>query len=273
MIHLKFTSEDRKYAYTALIIGVGILILAINLSVSYCGFSFGSVSCPTPDVSMGIGALVGGVTIAFFFYFIDKPAKDFLAKFSKSSTGKDILWIWLTAFVFFITAFALILSVSYCSFSFGDASCPTPDVSILMGAVVGVMTTALFFFLISRRFKTVLEELGKLYIARTCVLNLMDIFGNEHGKGRIKKSEQNRKYFQRILKEEYLDRFNITDGIIFQIYENAVNHEKETNQDHNHGDCDDCKEIMALIKKFNSQEKNIIEGDKEVEKYDWINRS
>jgi len=127
-------------------------------------------------------------------------------------------------------------------------------------------------FSISRRFKTVLEELGKLYIARTCVLNLMDIFGKEHGKGRIK-SEQNRKYFQDILKEEYLDRFNIKSGIIYQIYKKAINHKEKTNPNHNHENCNDCKEIITLIKEFNSKEKNIIEGDKKVEKLDWINRS
>ena len=99
----------------------------------------------------------------------------------------------------------------------------------------------------------------------------MDIFGKEHGKGRIKKSEQNRKYFQDILKAEYLDRFNITSGIINQIYEKAVNHKEKTNPDHNHDDCDDCKEIMALIREFNANEKNMIEGDNKVEKLDWMN--
>jgi len=70
-----------------------------------------------------------------------------------------------------------------------------------------------------------------------------------------------------------VDRFNITSGIVHQIYEKAINHEEETNQNHNHENCDDCKEIMSLIKKFNSEEKNTIEGDDKVEKLDWINRS
>ena len=273
MIRLKLTSEDRKYAYMTLVMGIGMFILSITLTVSYCGFIFGDASCPTPDVSMGIGALIGAITTALFFYFIDKPAKDFLAKFAKSSTKKDRLWVWLTAFVFLITSFALLLPVSYCGFIFGDASCPTPDVSMGIGALIGVITTAIFFFLISRRFKSVLEELGKLYIARTCVLNLMDIFGKEHGKGRIKKSEHNRKYFQEVLKEQYLDRFNITEGIVYQIYEKAINHNEKTTSEHNHDECDDCKEIMILIRDFNSKEKNIIEGDKEVEKLEWMDSS
>jgi len=178
--------------------------------------------------------------------------------------------MWLTAFVFFITSFAYLASVSYCGFSFGDLSCPAPDASIGIGALIGVVTTALFFFLISKRFKTVLEELGKLYIARTCVLNLMDIFGKEHGKGRITKSEKNKNYFLKILKEDYLDRFNITDGIIYQIYQEVINHKEKTTSDHNHNNCKQCKKIMDLIKEFNSKEKNIIEGNDEVEKIQWM---
>ncbi|MCH9658675.1 hypothetical protein K0U27_08320 [archaeon] len=270
---MRLAPEDKKYAYVTLIIGLGMFVLAILLSVSYCDFTFGNTSCPTPDASMGIGASIGAVTTALFFYFIDKPAKDYLAKFSKSFAQKDMLLIWLAAFVFFITSFALILPVSYCGFIFGDISCPAPDASIWMGAIVGVITTALFFFLISRRFNTVLEELGKLYIARTCVLNLMDIFGKENGKGRIKKSEHNRKYFQNVLKKDYLDRFNITSGIVYQIYEKATSHKDNTSNDHNSDDCNDCKEIMVLIKKFNSTEKNIIEDDSVIEKIDWMNRS
>jgi hypothetical protein len=271
MINLKITPDDRKFTYVALSIGAGMFVLAILISVLYCGFFLNS-SCPTPDASMGMGALIGAITTALFFYFIDKPAKEFLSKFAKSRTEKDLLWLWLVTFVFFITAFSLIIPLSYCGLTFGDASCPPSDASIWMGAVIGVMTTALFFFLISRRFKSVLEELGKLYIARTCVLNLMDIFGKEHGKGRIKKSEKNRKYFQNILKEEYLDRFNITNGLIFEIHKKAINHKKETNSDHNHEECDDCKEIMTLIKDFNKVEKNIIEGNDEIERLDWMDR-
>ena len=36
---------------------------------------------------------------------------------------------------------------------------------------------------------------------------------------------------------------------------------ENTDKDHDDEDCNDCKEIMVLIKEFNSTEKNIIEGD------------
>ena len=270
---MKLTFEDKRFAYVTLAIGIGMFAVSMTLSASFCGFSLDDASCPTPDISMGIGTMIGAVTTALFFYLIDKPAKDFLERFSISSTKKGPLWPRLTGFVFAITSFALVLSASFCGFSLGDASCPTSETSIGMGAIIGVATTAIFFFLISRRFKNTLEELGKLYIARTCVFNLMDIFGREHGKGRIKKSEHNRQYFQRILKEEYLDRFKITSGLIYRIYEKAVNHKEKTNPEHDHKECEDCKEIMALIKEFNSKEKNLIEGDKEVERLEWMGRS
>lgn len=255
----------------ALSIGIGVLILAVIISGSICGFILGTDSCPPPDVSIGIGSLMGAITTALFFYFIDKPAKDFVTKFVKPSVGKIPLGMWLTVFVLSVTAISLVISTLTCGSAFDNFSCPPPDVEIWIGAIIGVLTTALFFFMINRRVKTVLEQLGKLYIARTCVLNLMDIFGKENGKGRIKKSEKNRQYFLKVLKEDYIDRFSISNSLILDIYQTAKDH-KLVETDHNHVNCTDCNQIMKLIKQFNEEEKNIIEGDKEVEKIDWINK-
>ena len=271
---MKLIAIKINFVYKAIAVGVAMVILSIMLSLTYCDFRFGDTSCPAPDASVWIGAVIGAITTAMFFYVIDKPVRTILKKFDKSSTEKVQIGILSVAFVAIIFALAFILSITYCAVIFGNVSCPTPDAQIWMGAVVGVATTALFFYFISKRFKCVLEELGKLYIARTCILNLVDIFGKEHGKGRIKKSETNRQYFLKILDKDYIKTFDIKEGTtVKQIYDKAYDH-KEIDQNHDHNTCDSCKDIMKLIKKFDIEEENIIVKNlPKAEKFDWINRS
>ena len=263
-------TEERKFAYTTLSVGGVMVVLAILLSLTSCGFRYSDPSCPTPNSSVLIGAGIGAVTTAIFFYLIDRPIKSILKKYGESYTGKYHILALLIAFVAIISALAFIISLTYCGFRYSDPSCPTPDAQIWIGAVTGVLTTAIFFFLISRRLNSTLERLGKLYVARTCVLNLMDIFGKEHGKGRIKKSEKNRTYFQEILKNDYLDTFGITTGTIRDIYDMAIGHKEMVDHDHDHTICPSCQNIMKVIKKFNEEEKNLIEEN--ADKLDWINR-
>ena len=178
-----------KYYFRAIIVGIGITSLAIISSSAFCGFSFGDVSCPSPEASVWLGAFVGAVTTALFFYLIDNYSKKILEKFDKEPMEKNQILKWLIGFVVTIFVLSIISSRTYCGFSFGNASCPIQEVQIWLGAFVGAVTSALFFFLIGKNTTYALEKLGKLYVARTCVLNLRDIFGIENGKGRIKKTE------------------------------------------------------------------------------------
>jgi hypothetical protein len=135
----------------------------------------------------------------------------------------------------------------YCSL---DPECPSPLSSTWLGAIFGAFATALFFIMITKHVSSALEELRKLYVARTCVMNLIDIFGKKDGEGRIRKDEHNRQHFLRRLNELYLKRYDIKNETINNIYVKADAHQPITS-DHDHS-CPLCREIMDLIKAFNS---------------------
>ena len=129
-----------------------------------------------------------------------------------------------------------------------------------LGAVFGAIATALFFMMINMHVNSALEELGKIYVARTCVLNLIDLFGKKDGEGRIRKDEHNRELFLTRLKTLYIVQYNIKDELINNIYHTAkYKHEKPIEPSHDHATCDDCIQIMKLIKEFNKSFSNNIE--------------
>jgi hypothetical protein len=258
-----------EYLAKALFAGGCIIGVSIFLSGLYCGFDFGAESCPTPDVEILLGAALGALTTALFFMLIDRPVKLTLERVGKLPHNKDRIVVWLAVFGAMIIATAITLPILYCSLQIRNGLCLTPDASVWLGAFMGVLTTALFFFLINRRFKPTLQKLGELYVARTCILNLMDIFGQSKDKGRIKKSEYNRTYFLDILKNDYIKLHRIEGTLVNQIHDLARSHE-EIVEDHDHTACQKCKDIMAMIRKFNAEQVNTIQEN--AQNLDWINR-
>ncbi|MDE1769005.1 MAG: hypothetical protein KGI28_00445 [Thaumarchaeota archaeon] len=274
---MKKISDDliRDIPRTLCIVG-GVVILSIFLSASDCRFNLTDPLCPTTNAQIWLGAVIGSLTAALFFILIDNPIKITLKRLVGQSSKVYNIVIWLIVFVAIISGLSFILPTLYCGSNLADPSCPTPNASVWLVALIGSLTTALFFFMISRRFTSALDELelslkelGKLYTARTCILNLIDIFGKtaDDKSARMKKSEKNRLYFLGILKKNYIDRFNVGDKIILQIYKEGSEHEPIT-EDHDHTACDGCKNMMKLIKEFNIATPNTIEKD--ADKKVWL---
>ena len=92
------------------------------------------------------------------------------------------------------------------------------------------------------------------------LLGIIDLFGKKDGEGRIRKDEHNRELFLTRLKTLYIDQYNIKDELINNIYHTAkYKHEKPIEPSHDHATCDDCIQIMKLIKEFNKSFSNNIE--------------
>jgi hypothetical protein len=245
---------------------IAIALIALFILYASCNFSLESdESCPTPTPSVWIGTFLGALTISFFFFFIERRVRSTLEGLGhpKGATSRWII-IWALAFVIGITLLSYIVSSGFCNL---NSDCPTPLWSVWLGAVFGAVATALFFIMINIHVSSALEELGKLYVARTCVLNLIDIFGKKDGEGRIKKDEHNRQLFLTRLDKLYIKEYKVRGELINTIHDKAKEHEPIVS-DHDHTACDDCKDIMGLIKQFNSSFVNSVEKD--AHKRDWM---
>jgi hypothetical protein len=163
--------------------------------------------------------------------------------------------------------------------------CNIPDaVGVILSVIFGAITTALFYAMIEWRQakfekeqKNLKEELSRtlmdyarLYVVRTCLFNLKDIFAPPPiGRRKIKPSEHNRLHFLGILNERYLLKFEIREGDpVKAIYEKAIKH--RIDDDHNFGDCKSCNEIAGEISHYLSIDGNPFEGGAEMEETDTL---
>jgi len=136
-----------------------------------------------------------------------------------------------------IGATSLLLMVA-CSPSF-DLSAgvcqASPNLSILIGAIIGSLTTAIFFVFVElgqkkldERIKTVLERYARAYIVRTCFLNLKDIFTGEKDSKEFKEfnllpDDKTLRRFVTKLDDEYIKRFE-AEPAVKEIYHLASHH-------------------------------------------------
>ena len=196
---------------------------------------------------------------------LDNPIADCMVRLTKS-------WVLRVALVSLATVFLLsflVLNVYCGDFAFG-ASCEqaTSNFSIYITAAIGVIIALLFFALEREQAKLQkgIEFLTELYVARTCMLNLLDVFAGESHK--IEPNEKNRQEFLRKLKEHYIQRFDVKQHEVLEIRDLTEAHGQipeeppttpgncqtcgqplKIRAQHQQG-CDLCKELVVKIKKF-----------------------
>ena len=167
----------------AAIIGIGIVFFSKVFSAGLCGwdFTFNEESCPSSEAGVWLGALIGAISTGIFFLIIDLEAKNLFKKFDRRPVSKQKMYLWTIVFIAIILVIGLAFSRGYCLVVYGDFTCPAQEAQIWLGGLLGVVTAALFFFLIGNDISSSLEKLGKVYIVRTCILNMWDLYGKENG--------------------------------------------------------------------------------------------
>jgi hypothetical protein len=124
----------------------------------------------------------------------------------------------------------------------------SPDWSLLIGAMVGVLTTMGFFILIEQTQQKIegnlsylAEIYAKAYVVRTCLLNLNDIFKGERKGGHLDvlPTEANRLTYLGKLNEKYLQSFPNPDQKVVEIYDLAYHH-RPIDSSHSYKSCADC---------------------------------
>jgi hypothetical protein len=148
-----------------------------------------------------------------------------------------------------------------------DACELSPNLSLLAGAAIGVLTTMGFFYFVDQtqrkiegnvdEFRKILEKYARAYIVRTCLLNLSDIFkgaqkrpGLEHLY--VEPTEENRQKFLGKLDRLYVDKFPNPDPLVRQIYQVAKDHpviQKENKETFDFTTCEYCKSsnVVSMI--------------------------
>ena len=115
----------------------------------------------------------------------------------------------------------------------------TNNVSLLVGLVTGVAISAVFFF-IQNKIQRDVAFLTELYVARTCMFNLSDIFSGKSHK--IDPTDEQRKKYLKTLKEDYIEKFHVKNNDVVQILKLASDH-KIPETDHQREICPDCKHL------------------------------
>ena len=136
-----------------------------------------------------------------------------------------------------------------------DDTCQAKSNLAIIIGLLGSLVISLLFFRMERKqneIKSMINEVlikyGKAYALRTCLFNLQELFSKETRK--LEKDDENRKYFVKMLKDEYIDKFDITDSKINKIYSLVINH-PQINESHNPDACNTCKdEGEGLISKI-----------------------
>ena len=135
--------------------------------------------------------------------------------------------------------------VNQSNFLFEAACQASNNISLLIGLVVGVIISWIFFYIQNKMQKDI-SYLTELYVVRTCMFNLFDVFsGKDH---KIKPTEENRQRFVKKLEEDYIKKFGIRKSEVIEIFKLAKNHEIP-NTDHQK-DCPECKDLADKIQKF-----------------------
>ena len=130
-------------------------------------------------------------------------------------------------------------------FLFGAACQATNNISLLIGLVAGVIISWIFFYIQNKMQKDI-SYLTELYVVRTCMFNLYDVFSGKSHK--IQPNDENRKRFVKKLEEDYIKKFGIKKNEVIEICKLAKNHELQ-NTDHQK-DCPECKNLSNKIQKF-----------------------
>jgi hypothetical protein len=137
------------------------------------------------------------------------------------------------------------LILAFCDYSNLEI-CNKPDFEIIVGTVIGVITTALFFLLIERHQQKLENKVDNLlkgtYSIRTDMYNLLDVFAGKAHK--IQPTEKNRMIFVKQL-EEHIKAFELeNDKDVLPIWEKAHKHVgKISDMTHDRNSCQTCKEI------------------------------
>jgi len=230
-----------------------------------------------------VGAFLGAATAALFFFMVARRVT-LMSRRSEIDQGDDderasrfhdrISTIGRSAaFVAGITGVAFLFVYSICpsNFPFANGCEVSVNTSIWVGAFLGAVTTALFFYLIEKRVSTALEDYARAYIVRTCFFNLKDVFAPNkvRGERRLIPNEVNRQYFLKILNEQYLLEFDAKEGdIVRDIYRLASNHGEIVEDAHDYEKCPVCRNDEGLVRQLKRYlDKNPNPIEKGVQKY------
>jgi hypothetical protein len=156
------------------------------------------------------------------------------------------------------------------SFEISAAFCQaSSNVQILVGVIIGTLTTAIFFLFIERGLSNIkddyievkkeiyylLEDYARAYVARTTLFNLKDVFmGKEYPRDNMIPDEVTRKKFLKRLNDDYLIRFKVDRGITKEVYDLAADHQPieyhkpKLDTDHDYQNCSYCKDKRLIEK-------------------------
>jgi len=176
---------------------------------------------------------------------------------------------------------SILLTEYLCHYSDSGVCIIIPDFELLVGITFGVITTAVFFVFIELHQQKLqkdleaakeqlesqnkqlesqnkqleinnkkLEDIFKTYAARTALISLKVIFGG--GDERAPANDETREKYLSILKNEYIDKYSDSKDSVKNVYDLAKKHELKSN--HNHKDCNECKELTDIIAKIIREE-------------------
>lgn len=276
-------SKKGRLGYTPILIlsTFGIIGTTLLLTGILCNFEFG-LFCPSGLDSIWIEAFIGGISAGVFFLFVDLKTKEIFKKFDRKEKGKKIVFILTSVIILGATLGGLGGGYLLC-YTQEDSNCPIEEMQILLGTIIGIILSAVFFILLGKHIEPSLEIIGRAYIVRTCMMNFMDLFGKADGEGRIFKTDKNREYFLEVL-SDYIETFNVTNSVENKIHEAIVNH-GEVSPLHDQKYCrrkPSCEEIMGMLKIFinpdpNNEDlkkyQNPIELDKRIDRnHNWAQK-
>jgi len=150
--------------------------------------------------------------------------------------------------VIIVTTVVLLVSQCWLAATGSGLCQATPDWSLVIGAIVGVLTTMGFFILIEQTQQKIegnlsylAEIYAKAYVVRTCLLNLSDIFKGERKGGHLDvlPTEANRQTYLGKLNEKYIQSFPNPDQKVLEIYD-LSRHHHPIDSGHNYKTCSDC---------------------------------
>jgi hypothetical protein len=274
--------ENQKVMIVFIIIGIAVLTKLFLASQCNWEFSFDHETCPTPISSIWIGAIIGTVYTGAFFLLIEysnqKKIKA-LESLGKSKISKQRLILVVGLYIIGISLAGYVTSNGFCIVNTFGSFCPTEESEILLDVSLGISSTIIFFLWFNKHLDKGYDELAKMYLVRTCMLNFLDIFNNKNGEGRIFKTEQNRLYFLKILKDVYLAKFTPkkNESIVYDTMRMIEKH-GPIFPEHDHLKCEgenSCGKITEKLLEFikNPENVNPIEKSDDIDKNNnWMKK-